>query len=145
MSRAAKVKVPGTSAAPGLPNTTPPPRSARPSLSYTLYTTQPAVADGVSMPRYGCWRSGRIVLHRGIDTPRDVVGAVEVGGKAWRVVVGTSEQVKAWALRCEAAVEATGADAWAELDAAPAPLSNVEASARMSGAFAGAGAASLEG
>lgn len=143
MSRAAKVKVAGTSSAPGLPNTTPPPRTVRPSLAYVLDTTQPHTLQPV--PRYGCWRNGRIVLHRGLDTPRDVVGAVEVSGKAWRVVAGTSKQVKAWALRCEAAVEATGASTWAELDAAGPQTASVEAVARMSGAFAGAGADKLEG
>lgn len=144
MSRAAKVKVPGTSSAPGLPNTTPPVRAARPSLAYVLDSTQPHTLQPV--PRYGCWRNGRIVLHRGLDTPRDVVGAVEVGGHAWRVVVGTAKQVRAWALRAEAAVEATGASTWAELDEAGGPhRARVEAFARMSGAFAGAGADKLEG
>lgn len=144
MSRAAKVKVPGTSSAPGLPNTTPPSRSVRPSLAYVLDTTQPHTAFA-PVPRYGCWRNGRIVIHRGLDTPRDVVGAVEVGGKAWRVVTGTAAQVRAWALRAEAAVEATGADAWAILDAAGPHDAPEGAFARMSGAFAGAGADKLEG
>jgi hypothetical protein len=98
-------------------NTKLPPMSARPSLAYSGRLVYPAWTF-TSLPSFNGWvhLSGRIVLHRGTGNAREVVVAVVVGGKAWRVDSGKPAQARDLARRIELAVADIPQDLWSELD-----------------------------
>ena len=103
-------------------NTKLPPASARPSLAYSGRLVYPA-SHFVPLPAFRGWVhcSGRIVLHRSTAThaPREVVVAVVIQGRAWRVDAGPSAKARDLARRVELAVADIPADLWFELDEHP--------------------------
>lgn len=107
---------------PAVYNTKLPPMSARPSLAYSGRLVYPA-PHFVPLPSFHAWvhLSGRIVLHRSTadNAPREVVVAVVVCGRAWRIDSGKPTQARDLARRVELAVADVPADLWAELDNCP--------------------------
>lgn len=98
-------------------NTKLPPMSARPSLAYSSRLVYPATAFK-PLPSFNGWvhLSGRIALHRNIETPRETTVAVVIQGKAWRVDSGPAAKARDLARRIELAVADIPQDLWAELD-----------------------------
>lgn len=100
-------------------NTKLPSMTARPSLAYSSRLVYPASGGRVPLPSFNGWvhLSGRIVLHRHVDNPRETTVAVVIQGKAWRVGCGPAAKARDLARRIELAVADIPHDLWAELDA----------------------------
>jgi hypothetical protein len=94
-----------------------PAASARPSTAYTRKVIDLATRPGEPTIQADAWRSGVVAVHRSSEPDsRLVVGAIILGGKAWRVVAGTGPQVAAWALRVGRALEDVTAEDLTILD-----------------------------
>ena len=94
-----------------------PAASARPSLAYTRKVIDLATRPGEPTIQAEAWRSGIVAVHRSSEPDsRQVVGAIILGGKAWRVVDGTGPQVAAWAIRVGRALEDVTAEDLTILD-----------------------------
>lgn len=94
-----------------------PAATARPSKAYTRKVIDLATHPAAGAIQAEAWRSGIVAVHRSSEpNSRLVVGAIILGGKAWRVVAGTGPQVAAWALRVGKALEDVTAEDLTILD-----------------------------
>jgi hypothetical protein len=94
-----------------------PAATARPSKLYTRKIVDLAARPGEPTIQAEAWRSGIVAVHRSSEPDsRQVVGAIILGGKAWRVVAGTGPQVAAWAERASKALDAVSEEDLAVLD-----------------------------
>ena len=94
-----------------------PAATARPSKAYTRKIVDLATRPGEPTIQADAWRSGVVAVHRSSEPDsRQVVGAIILGGKAWRVVDGTGPQVAAWAIRVGRALEDVTAEDLTILD-----------------------------
>ena len=97
-------------------NTTIPPQTARPALGWTMATVELATPQQRPLPHFEGWKQGRAVVHRHTDNARRYVGAIVLGGHAWRVLDGTAAQMKVWGPRVEAALAELTDDDLYDLD-----------------------------
>jgi hypothetical protein len=94
-----------------------PAASARPSKAYTRKVIDLATRPGEPTIQADAWKSGIVAVHRSSEPDsRLVVGAIVLGGKAWRVVAGTGPQVAAWASLASKALEDVTAEDLVTLD-----------------------------